>query len=79
MTPTLIINIYNRPEYLKQCLESVSKCDMPERLVIILVNDGSNDPETNRLFNEFSIPNGCVTKVPLDRNYGIRKALQKGC
>lgn len=72
----LIIPIYNRPEYLKRCLESLLKADV--RLdYIILINDASNNPETIQLFNNF-IYRCEVIKIDNKHNVGIKENLKKG-
>lgn len=58
----LVIVSYNRPEYFRKCLESVSNAEFPEGTTIIMVDDCSTDPETIRLFNDFAVPNVAIVK-----------------
>lgn len=47
MNVGIIIPCYNRPEYLKRCLESVVASDLTFAKGVIAVNDASTDPEVH--------------------------------
>lgn len=47
MNVGIIIPCYNRPEYLKRCLESVAASELPFVKKIVAVNDASTDPEVH--------------------------------
>jgi glycosyltransferase involved in cell wall biosynthesis len=47
----LLITTFNRPEYLRECLESLKRADI-EGTEIIVVDDCSTDLETKKLLNE---------------------------
>lgn len=59
MTGVLIVS-YNRPQYFKRCLESFQKAVIPAGVMFMLIDDGSDNPETIKLFHEFNLP-----KIPI--------------
>lgn len=74
---TLIINSFNRPEYLSRCLDSVARLNpMPDS--IILMDDASTDPQTLALIDHFQAP--CtVGKYRQGKNGGIKNSLRLAC
>lgn len=52
----LVITTYNRPAYLKRCLHSLSGSNLEETL-LLLVDDGSDDPRTLEMIRDFN-PSG---------------------
>jgi glycosyltransferase involved in cell wall biosynthesis len=78
MKTGLLITAYNRPEYLKQCLESVSKIGYFGELVILIIDDCSQSKETIQLIKDFQIADTEVNKMYLTKNQGIKNALQIG-
>lgn len=81
----IVIPCYNRAAYLKDCLNSVLKSDIPENTLFILINDGSKDPSvgiTMTLFADltntivFNKTNSGVHKSLL---LGFDTAFAKGC
>lgn len=87
MKPALIIPIFNRPQYLKQCFDSLKEADWPNDILIILINDASTDPDTFRLFSEFVIPGVDILRhtnpvnkgIKFNIQYGVEKAISFGC
>lgn len=75
---TLVIPVFNRPQYLKQCFDTLLKCDMPDGLNIILINDASTDQETIQLFNELTIADMPIIKLTNQTNKGINYVLLFG-
>lgn len=71
----LLICTFNRPSYLKECLDSIRRTRMPENVEIMLVDDASDDVETKRLFREFYIDNAIIVKCPKDKNQSIKHSL----
>lgn len=73
---SIIIPIYNAEQYLEQCLNSVVKQTIFDKLEIIAVNDGSSD-NSQKILNRFSskYPN---IKVINQSNKGIAIARQTG-
>ena len=49
----LLICSYNRPKYLRQCLESVKRADLPDNTIILIVDDNSDNQETKELLSQF--------------------------
>lgn len=78
MKAALIIPIFNRPQYLAECLDSLKKADWPSNILVIMINDASTDSETIRLFNEFSVPGVDIIKCTNDKNSGIKFNIKFG-
>lgn len=74
----LLITTFNRPEYLSQCLDSVSKIGFNGELEILIVDDASKDRETIELINDFCDKWPNVRKMFLPKNQGIANALRIG-
>jgi glycosyltransferase involved in cell wall biosynthesis len=51
----VVITTYNRPEYLRQCLHSIGRSDIPESAEILIVDDHSDDEETIAIIAESGI------------------------
>jgi len=77
MKPALIIPVFNRPNYLRKCLESLSGSYFPDNIIVIMINDASTDPETIKLFRDFELHIGIV-KFTHHKNQGIKKNIQFG-
>ena len=75
----LIVTTYNRSEYLKQCLESLSSADMPEGTRIVIVDDCSDDKKVYELVIDFA-KNKIVPEFfqKMERR-GIKDSIKKGC
>lgn len=71
----LIITTYNRPEYLKECLDSIRRSTAIQRddVEILIVDDGSTNQETLELVNDADWAS--TIKKP---NRGIKDSLLKG-
>lgn len=61
----VIITAWNRPQYLRPCLESLAKSHL-NNSVIILVDDASDDPETIEILAGFNLP---VPLIKLRKTY----------
>jgi glycosyltransferase involved in cell wall biosynthesis len=72
----LLITTYNRPNYLKECLESVKAASKPD--LILLVDDHSTDAETRDVFLKFHIPDVPIIKHVNKVNSGIKESLRWG-
>jgi glycosyltransferase involved in cell wall biosynthesis len=48
----LLITTFDRPSYLRECLESLKRAYIPEGTEIIVIDDCSTDAETKKLLNE---------------------------
>jgi glycosyltransferase involved in cell wall biosynthesis len=51
----VVITSWNRPHYLRPCLESLARSEL-SGTVIILVDDASDDPETQEILAGFDLP-----------------------
>lgn len=76
MKTALIIPIFNRPEYVAQCFDSLKKADLKDTSVI-LIDDGSTDKRTKQLIAEFNI-NGVPILKYEQANAGVKEALLFG-
>lgn len=77
MKTTLLITTYNRPEYLRQCLDSVKRlAEMPD--AIFIIDDCSTDSETRRIIADFEV-HVPTLKYFASINYGIKHSLSLGC
>lgn len=74
----LIITAYNRPQYLKQCLESVSAADLSQVGTVMVIDDASTDPETRRLIDDFYLPGVELIKAYSKENRSIKGSLLFG-
>lgn len=66
----LLLNTYNRPEYLSQCIESVRNADLSDVFVLV-VDDCSTDHKVMPLLKGFMV-------YQMDKNKSIRYSLEKG-
>lgn len=74
----IVITVYNRPEYLRQTLESLRESYLLPETLICLVNDASTDDETNKIFKEFEIEGIETKKINHSKNKGIAGSLKIG-
>ena len=58
----VVIPVFNRPEYLKRCLESVHASQLPVTLLIFF-DDGSDDAETLQLLKKFRHPQADCLRI----------------
>jgi glycosyltransferase involved in cell wall biosynthesis len=75
MKLAIVIPIFNRPEQLKQCLQSVAVSEMPPGTVFFLVNDGSTDPETDKFWKDSPLEDAIKLH---QKNQGVKVALKTG-
>lgn len=66
----LLITTFNRPEYLRQTLDSLSRCDLTG-INILIVDDCSRDPQTIELIRPYTVMRNI-------RNISIRYSMQIG-
>lgn len=77
---TVVIPVFNESTHLRDCIKSV-KAQTYENIEIILVDDGSTDPELDRVLSSFENKSGIKIYrhfknlgLPAARNTGISKA-----
>lgn len=75
----LIITAFNRPQYLRQCLESISRADLSQVNTVLIVDDFSDDPDTRRLIDDFDLPAVELIKAFSKENRSIKGSLLFGC
>lgn len=71
----IVIPVYNRIEFVKQCFESLSKADL-RGVIIVIVDDNSNE-ETKRLIREFDCPN-VIHKIFKTANRNMHDSFVQG-
>ena len=76
MLVSVVIPVYNRKDFIRQCLESVLKQDLNEDYEVIVVDDGSTDG-TAEILKEFSSRvilhfNKTNQGVSCSRNLGVK-------
>jgi glycosyltransferase involved in cell wall biosynthesis len=74
----LVIPCFNRPEYLKQCLESIAQAYLPDNMLLVLIDDNSTNSTTIELFNSFFISGVNIIKIRNENNKGVRANLITG-
>lgn len=74
----LLIAAYNRPQYLKECLESVKAADLSQVKTILIVDDASFDTETLHLIEQFDVPGVELIKAFSKENRSIKGSLLFG-
>lgn len=74
----LIITSYNRPDYLRQCLQSVKAADLSQVATVLVVDDCSTDKKTNQLINDFELDGVELVKVFSKENRSIKGSLLFG-
>lgn len=83
----IVIPIYNRPEYVRRCFDSLRTAKYPKNTLFVLVDDNSSDPEIKELIASFEIKN-CSKLVRVNKTnqgvkfsllFGIEDAFLKGC
>lgn len=75
---SLLVTCYNRPQYLRQCLESIKRSDLSQVNTVLIIDDCSTDQETLRLINEFDLPGVELIKAFSKENRSIKGSLLFG-
>jgi GT2 family glycosyltransferase/glycosyltransferase involved in cell wall biosynthesis len=73
---TVVIPVYNGYESVKRCLESVKAWTRPEFADVLVVNDGSLDPEISPLLSSFENEGG-FRIVHNESNLGYTRTINK--
>jgi len=73
----IIVTTYNRPKYLKQCLESLQRAELPEGTFIVIVDDASTDAEVDNVIAVFCAKNKWY-RFKKFKNEGIKKLIRDG-
>lgn len=76
---SVLMSLYSkeRPEYLRQSLESVFNQTLPPDEVI-LVEDGPLTYELYQILDEYALTHAKLKRVPLEKNMGLGYALNEG-
>jgi glycosyltransferase involved in cell wall biosynthesis len=78
MKTGIIIPVFNRPQYVKQCFESLALAFYSHEVEFYVVNDGSSDPTIPIIVNEFKAQDFKVFIYNHPRNFGVSKAILTG-
>ncbi len=74
MKTAIIVTTYNRPHYLRQCLDSLAATYLPSDALVYIVDDASTEKETIRLIKGFT--HSCeIMRVFKKKNTGIMYSL----
>jgi glycosyltransferase involved in cell wall biosynthesis len=86
MKVAVIICTYNRPDYLKQCLDSIEQSFIPEGVHFYIVDDASEDTKVYLLIDDFLKRNTNSTIILNDKKgihgsllIGVKAAMQDKC
>lgn len=73
----IVLCCYNRPEFLKKTIASLSQSNL-ENSIICIIDDNSTDPITIDLIKQFEIKGVNIIKIKNSKNLGISKSLLIG-
>lgn len=76
----IIVTCYNRPEYLKKCLQSLKHANINHKNIhLLIIDDASTNKKTINLIKKFNITGiGNLTKIYNRKNKGIHGVLELG-
>jgi glycosyltransferase involved in cell wall biosynthesis len=78
MKTAIVITTYNRPKYLKQCLDSLKNTFLPADALIYIIDDGSTDKATIELIKKFK-PDCQIKRNIKKENSGVMSSLLIAC
>lgn len=74
----ILITCYNRPEYLKECLWSLERVEVPKDTTILLIDDASTDHQVKQIIYDFKNPYATVIRGFSEVNSKISATLLAG-
>jgi len=74
----ILIPVFNRPEYLRKCLWSLERVELPEDCELLLIDDVSTDTSVNEMINLFVGSNSNRWKRTNVANLGVKGSLLNG-
>lgn len=77
----ILVPVFNRPNYLKECLWSLERLQLPETHQILIINDRSTDLAVSQLLNDYFRKNENIQTIRMrtnDNNIGVKKTLLSG-
>ena len=76
----LVIPVYNRSEYLEECIRSLSACNFPSNIMIVFMDDASTDGNVSKFIADFisRFPGLNIKYVINNHNIAIGANLIKG-
>lgn len=78
MKVSLLITTYNRPNYLKRCLDSVRMADLSKVKLVVIVDDCSTNKETLDMVKGFEMSGCDLYILGKEKNMGIKDSLKRG-
>jgi hypothetical protein len=72
---SILLTTYNRPEYLRECLDSLRRADLSKVESILIVDDASTNHETISLIDGFAIEGVNVVNHFKNENKSIKDSL----
>jgi len=73
----IVLCCYNRYDYLKQTLDSLSQSNLND-CILCIIDDSSKDKNVIDLINNFNLNNVRIHKIRNEKNLGISLSLLKG-
>lgn len=73
----IVIPTYNRPDYLRQCLDSLSAATLPKETNIYLIDDGSKNSDTLDMVTSYT-HKGANVSYSTNNHLGVCHQLQVG-
>lgn len=74
----IIICVFERPDELYFCLESIKRTTDTREMSIVMIDDASKNPQTKALFDSFFISGVPICKIRNDVNSRVAVNLKKG-
>jgi glycosyltransferase involved in cell wall biosynthesis/GT2 family glycosyltransferase len=74
---TIVVPVYNAPSEVRNCLRSILKHTDLRRNRLLIIDDGSSDPEVARVLAEFKGASGVVI-LENKKNVGYTKTINRG-
>jgi len=73
----IVITTYNRPYYLRQCLDSLKNAVLPENTTLLFVDDASDDDQVRSMIENYKTSANKYA-IFLETNQKVHVALRKG-
>jgi hypothetical protein len=74
----IVITLFNRPKCTSQCFEYLKRAKIPHGTLIVLIDDGSKDRESLRLFESFTMDGCTIHRIRKEVNRGVKDSIKLG-
>lgn len=78
MKISIIIPVFERPDELALCLESIRRTEDLREVSIVMIDDFSKNSQTKRIFENFFISGVPICKIRNEVNYKVSINIKKG-